>query len=222
MHFSIIIPVYNEENSIHELLRQLEPFSQNHEIIFINDGSTDHTLEYLSQSSFIQIYSNLSQEGKGASIRLGLEKAQNDYIILMDGDLEVSPQNIHALMAPIIQSKAQAVFGSRWLGINRGIGLFDIGNWFLNSLFNLLNGVSYLDVLCCFKVFNRTHLPIHQLRSKTFDIEVEISAMMIQSIELIAEIPITYERRNINEGKKLRFRDGFTILKRIFSSKFRQ
>ena len=215
MNFSIIIPVFNEENSIQELLQQLEPYSSQHEILFVNDGSTDKTYDLLNECKFIQLYSHDRQRGKGKALRLGLDKSLHPHVILMDGDLEVHVDNISAIIGPILKNDSSAVFGSRWHNGKHGFGLFSVGNWILNSIFNCVNNSSYSDVLCCMKAFNKNDIPINDLESKTFDIEVELSSFIHNKVQNIIEVPISYNRRSPNEGKKLKLRDGFTILKRI-------
>jgi len=218
MNFSIIIPVFNEENSIEELLQQLEPYSSQHEILFVNDGSTDNTFELLDECKFTQLYSQDSQSGKGQAIKLGLDKSQYPHVVLMDGDLEIHVNNISSMIVPILKNESKAVFGTRWIDGHRGIGIFSFGNWILNSLFNRVHHSSYSDVLCCMKSFNKNDIPINDLKSKTFDIEVELSSMIHREVNNIIEVPISYHRRHSIDGKKLRLRDGFTILKRIFKS----
>ncbi|MBT3300673.1 MAG: glycosyltransferase family 2 protein [Candidatus Marinimicrobia bacterium] len=215
MNFTIIIPVYNEETKIVSLLEQLEPYSKEHEILLINDGSTDNTLFYLKNCSYIHFLSHQKKQGKGQAIQLGLQNAHYDYILLMDGDLEISPKNIPQIMAPIIEKNAGAVFGSRWTESHKGKGLFDFGNWILNGIFNFVYDSAYSDVLCCIKGFNLNQIPIEKIKSKAFDIEVELSAMIIQSGVTIREVSISYLRRSLDEGKKLKIRDGFIILLRV-------
>lgn len=218
MQFSIIIPVYNEENAIQQLLEQLKPYSSQHEVLFVNDGSTDQTFHLLKQCKYINLYSIPSQSGKGEAVRLGLNKAKYNHVILMDGDLEIHSSNISTLMTALSKENIQAVFGSRWLGTQREWGLFSFGNWFLNFLFNVKNKSTYSDVLCCMKTFNKKDISISALESTGFDIEVELSTMIHHQCQSISEVAITYDRRSSKDGKKLKVVDGFVIMKRIFSS----
>ena len=215
MSYSIIIPIHNEVESLPTLLVRLKPYSQNNEIIIIDDGSNDQSGELLQRCSFITLIHFQTNLGKGKAICTGLEKASHDKIILFDGDLEL---DLHEVTSFMILNKVEgidAIFGTRANSMNPTNSILDFGNFFLNGLFNLINQTSFTDVLCGCKAFYKSDLKNGLPVSIGFDIDVEIATNLVSENNTIKEIPISYKRRSQTEGKKLKLTDGWKILKRI-------
>jgi len=215
MSYSIIIPIHNEVESLPTLFDRLKPYSQNNEIIIIDDGSNDQSGGLLQKCSFITLIHFQNNLGKGKAICAGLEKASHDKIILFDGDLELDLREVRSFM---ILNKAEGIdviFGTRTNSMNPTKSLLDFGNFFLNGLFNLINQTSFTDVLCGCKAFYKSDLNNGLPVSAGFDIDVEIATNLVSENNTIKEIPISYKRRSQTEGKKLKLTDGWKILKRI-------
>jgi len=215
MPYSIIIPVYNEVESLPTLLDRLKPYSQNNEIIIIDDGSNDQSRELLQKCSFIILIYLQNNLGKGKAISAGLGKASHDKIILFDGDLELDLREMTPFMILNKVEGIDAIFGTRANSMNPTKSLLDFGNFFLNGLFNLINQTSFTDVLCGCKAFYKSDLKNGLPVSTGFDIDVEIATNLVSKNITIKEISISYKRRSQIEGKKLKLIDGWKILKRI-------
>lgn len=215
MSYSIIIPIHNEIESIPTLIEGLKPYANDNEIIIIDDGSNDQSGDVLQQCPFITLIQFPNNCGKGKAICAGLEKSDNEKIILFDGDLEL---NLHDLKNFMILNKTDGihvVFGSRVKSMNPLESIIDFGNFFLNGLFNLVHQSNFTDVLCGCKVFFKSDLIFELPQSIGFDIDVEIASILVSRKIPISEIPIRYIRRSQSEGKKLQLSDGWKILKRI-------
>ena len=218
MLYSIIIPVFNESTNLKTLLSQLESFyKKGHEIIIINDGSTDDTKNILNDTKFIKAINLGNNSGKGIAIKHGLLNAVNSKIIIYDGDLELDTEDISKLM---ILNKKQNIFsimGIRFksLGfLNSGI---DWGNFMFTSFFNIINKTLHKDILCCAKSFYIKDIPINKLMAKGFDIDVELASILTKNNrgKPIPQKMLNYNRRGKKDGKKLKISDGWIILKRV-------
>tara|TARA_B100000427_G_scaffold325361_1_gene332081 strand:+ start:1085 stop:1747 length:663 start_codon:yes stop_codon:yes gene_type:complete len=213
--YTIIIPIFNEVSSISKLLSALNPYySDGHEIIIIDDGSTDGSHEILSKCNFIELISFNQNRGKGIAIREGLSRVKKDKIILFDGDLELHPTELKKLMILNNKKQIHCVFANRYSPYP-SLTIWDIGNFVLNILFNLVNKTRVKDALCCAKSFFKSDIDLNNLRSSKFDIDVEISSQLVKTNQNIININVNYKRRDINQGKKLKMSDGLQILKRI-------
>jgi len=223
MSYSIIIPIHNEEKQIPFLLENITPISINHEIIIIDDGSTDGSLVHLDRCSFITLIKHDNKLGKGQAIRTGLDIAKNDKIILFDGDMELNPVELPTIMVLNKEENIDVVFGTRLNFLSPLNTIFDFGNFLLNGFFNFLNQSNYSDVLCGCKAFYKSDLAERMPYSIGFDIDVEIASNLVKNKKRIIEIPISYSRRNQSEGKKLNVLDGWLILKRmLFTLKYKK
>ena len=220
--YSIVIPIYNEENKIHDLLSNLKIYSKyGHEIIIVDDGSEDNSFEILSESTFIKLFRFDRNKGKGVALKKGLLEAKNSKVIIYDGDLELHPDQIQKLMILDKRNHIDCVFASRYIEINPLQSHWEFGNLILTKLFNFINKTNLKDALCCAKSFYKSDLIIKNLISKKFDIDVEISFQLIDKCDRYSNVNISYNRREKKDGKKLDLKDSFLILKRILTSYYR-
>lgn len=216
-NYSILIPIHNEEKSVPDLLNALQFFIKDgHEIIIINDGSTDKSNEFLKSFNNIKLISTITNRGKGYAIKSGIEKASFGKIITFDGDMELHPSEITKLMILDKNNGIIAAMGYRFDRLNPIKSRFDFGNFIFTTLFNILFQTSHKDVLCCAKAFYAKELEGYKIKSNKFDIDIELSALLsIKCESRIPQISINYKRRSIEEGKKLKVSDGLSILSRI-------
>lgn len=226
MKISIVVPAYNEERTIGVLLDQvlaldLTPVEK--EIIVVNDGSHDATEKILSRySDKVRVYTHERNRGKGAAVRTGFEKATGDYVVVQDADLEYNPEDFRAMLACASSNNAHVVFGSRWLkhpdgGQRKGGLRFYLGGQALTWLTNILYGTHITDEPTCYKMMHRDVLRRITLTSEGFEFCPEITAKIARLGIPIYEVPIRYAPRSLEEGKKIRARDGliaiWTLLK---------
>ncbi len=224
MKLSIIIPVYNEKNTILEVLRRVEAADvgdMTKEIIVIDDGSTDGTrdlLKNLNQTTHCKVIYQEYNQGKGAALKQGFMASTGEVVIVQDADLEYNPNEYRQLLKPIIESGADVVYGSRFIGsAPHRVHYFwhSIGNKFLTGLSNMFSNLNLTDMETCYKVFKgetiRRLAP--ELISKRFGFEPEITARLAKQPELkIFEVGISYTGRSYKEGKKINWRDGFKAI----------
>ncbi|MCL4846024.1 MAG: glycosyltransferase family 2 protein [Acidobacteria bacterium] len=226
MKLSVIIPVYNEEQTINEVIDRVWAVDLGEiekEVIIADDGSTDATASLVDAHRYIreglvQIRHNPINLGKGAAVRLGLSMASGDVLLIQDADLELDPQEYGRLLEPILQGQADIVYGSRFLQASSGVPWKTRwANRFLTALTNLLFLVRLTDMETAYKVFRREVLSSVRLRCVGFDFEPEITAKFLLAGFRIVEVPISYAPRRADEGKKMRWIDGvdaiYTLLK---------
>jgi len=218
LRLSIIIPVLNEEKTIRETLRRVRevPLPVEKEILVVDDGSTDATPEILRQEGRrddLVILHHEQNRGKGAAIRTALDHATGDWVIIQDADLELNPAEYPRLLAPLLQGQAQVVYGSRFLQEPEGVPRVQrLANWGLTWFANLLFGGHLTDMETCYKVVPLTTLREINLQANRFDIEPEITAKLLRQGYSIQEVPISYQYRDHQQGKKMRARDGLSAL----------
>jgi dolichol-phosphate mannosyltransferase len=228
---SIIIPVYNEEQTIGTIVERVLAVDLGDiesEVIIADDGSSDGTREAMAGSAWIsdprvRIYANRINVGKGCAVRLGLSYATGDVILIQDADLELDPQEYGLLLAPILDGRSAVVFGSRFLKPVARIKLkARIANRGLTWFANLLFGARLTDMETAYKAFRREVLDGIRLRCVAFDFEPEFTAKVLLKGHRILEVPISYHPRRPDEGKKIRWVDGldavYTLLKCRFNS----
>jgi len=219
MSYSIIIPIHNEVQLLDQLLAELFSFSSENEIIIVDDGSTDGSHNILSNCSYINTIRIDNNYGKGNAIRTGIQNASFDKIILFDGDLEIETSEISNLMK-VDPQLTPVVFGYRNENFYPLSSLMNFGNFFFIGLFNLIFQTQFRDILCGCKAFTKSALNLEKINSTQFDIDIELSGHFSKQKDLrILEVPLSYKRRNSEEGKKLKIQDGFTILRRLFNIK---
>ena len=221
MTYTLIIPIYNEEHTLPELLKKLDRLDDNIEIIIIDDGSNDSTIDLLMQINHFTIIRNESNIGKGASIRKGIDSASNQNIILMDGDLEVNIDDIPKIITRFEKKNIDALVGVRWKeDRNLNFDINTLGNYLINGLFNLLFKSNLNDVLCCMKILSLNQFKSLDIQSNGFSIEVETMAKLVLRNLMVEEINIQYHRRTIEEGKKLKISDSWNIIWTMIKLKF--
>lgn len=226
---SIIVPVFNEERSVFKVLDILCALSFPNqikiEIIVVNDKSTDNSLKEIEkfiitpQSTIeIKIVSHNINKGKGAAIHSGVDVATGDYIVIQDADLELNPQDIISLIQPILDGKADIVYGSRFINSKLNFTLSKTANYFLTWLSNFVFGTKITDMETCYKLIPTKVFQSLILKEQRFGFEPEITAKLAKLNHLKwAELPIYYNPRNAEQGKKINWKDGiravFCILK---------
>lgn len=219
---SVIVPVYNEEAHLDELLRSVLASPVDKEIIVVDDGSTDGTrkkLESLPRIENVTIVFHEKNNGKGASIRTALNYARGEYILIQDSDLEYDPADYPALLAPLERREANAVYGVRPDRPERGLRFF-LGAKFLTHLTNLLYGTDIHDEATCYKVLRRSLLVQMGLECRRFEFCPEVTAKLCRMRETIAEVPISYHPRSAVEGKKIRHADGWLAIWTLIRYRF--
>jgi glycosyltransferase involved in cell wall biosynthesis len=216
---SLVVPVLNERNTVAEIVRRMRavelPANLDREIIVVDDGSTDGTLDVLRQleDSTVKVVRHQLNRGKGAAVRTGFSHSSGDLILIQDADLEYDPEDWPRLLAPVLRGNALVVYGSRFTGERRNmLFLHWIGNRLLSLLTNVLYNTTLSDMETCYKLIDRDLFESLDLRADHFDIEPEITAKILRRRIRIYEVPISYAGREFDEGKKISWRDGFAAL----------
>jgi glycosyltransferase involved in cell wall biosynthesis len=222
---SVIVPVFNENTTVSEIVRRMRavPLPMELEIIIVDDGSSDGTEKVLSamEDSTVRVLRHGANKGKGAAIRTGLEVARGDLLLIQDADLEYDPEDWPKLLRPILRGRADVVYGSRFTGERKNMLFWHwVGNRFLSLTTNLLYNTTLSDMETCYKLFDRRVLEGITIKSDRFDFEPEITAKVLRRGHRIYEVPISYAGREFAEGKKITWRDGFGALKALIKFRF--
>jgi glycosyltransferase involved in cell wall biosynthesis len=225
MKLSVIMPVYNEKNTIEKIIARVLAVPVEKELVIVDDFSTDGTRDILKNyegKPGIKISYHPHNLGKGAGIRTGIQECSGDIVIIQDADLEYSPEEYPKLVEPIIRGAADVVYGSRFYGTHRVFMVWHyLGNKFLTAFTNVLYNTMLTDMETCYKVFRSEVLKNLDLKSNRFDIEPEITAKIFKNRNLrVYEMPITYDGRDYDEGKKITWLDGFPALWTLIKYRF--
>ncbi|MEA3345393.1 MAG: glycosyltransferase family 2 protein [Chloroflexota bacterium] len=230
MKLSILIPAYNEQATIRDILSRvgmvrLEGFDEK-EIIVVDDCSTDGTQELLAEEQAVngdlRVFRHQRNRGKGAAVQTALEQATGDVMLIQDADLEYDPRDYPTLLQPILEGRAQVVYGSRFLGAPRRTMFFwhMVGNKLFTLTANILYDTILSDVETCYKVFTREVADQIQLKSARWGFDPEITAKILKRGYRIYEVPISYAGREYQEGKKITWRDAFIVLWTLLKYRF--
>ena len=233
MKLSILIPVYNEVNTINKLLKNIENVNLKNiekEIILIDDYSTDGSRELIKKlnKKYIKIFQDKNQ-GKGAALKKGISASTGDFIIFQDADLEYNPQDYNKLIGPILKKKSNIVIGSRFVDkqfkiLGKGKTIHPthwIGNKGLTTLFNLIYRTNLTDIEPCYKIFKTELLKEIRMKSDGFEYDIELMCKLTKKGHKIIQLPIDYVPRTFNEGKKINWKDGIIALWVMIKYKFK-
>ena len=213
---SIVIPVYNEKDTIDEIVKRVQNVEFEKEIIIVDDCSNDGTIykiDKISGDNIKKLYHEKNR-GKGAALRTGFQHATGDIVIIQDADLEYNPNEYSNLIEPIVEGKADAVYGSRFLGGPHRVSFFwhYVGNKILTTLSNIMTNLILTDMETCYKVFKTEIIKDINIRSNRFGFEPEITAKLAKRKCIIYEMPISYSGRDYDEGKKIGWKDGIVAM----------
>lgn len=233
MKLSIIVPVFNEEKTISQILNKIHqtklPKNLTKEIIVVDDGSSDQTAKILQKvQGFFKYTRHNKNLGKGAAVKTGLQKATGEIFIIQDADLEYNPNDYSSLISPILEGKAEVVYGTRlldyplnlWGNKKTVLPVHLIANRFLTMLTNILYGSHLTDMETGYKVFKKNILDSINIKAKKFDFEPEVTAKVLKQGIKILEIPIKTTPRTYQEGKKIGWRDGLVAIWTLIKYRF--
>ncbi|MFO7584954.1 MAG: glycosyltransferase family 2 protein [Anaerolineales bacterium] len=225
MNLSVIIPVYNEKNTVQEIVRRVQATGLVWEILLVDDGSQDGTRDILAEmdgKDNVRVILHEKNQGKGAAVRTGLQNARGDVFLIQDADLEYDPRDYPALLKPIEEGVADVVYGSRFLGAPHRAILF--WNMVANKLLTLMTNILYNNILTDmetgYKVFKREVVQDMKLRANRFDFEPEFTAKILKRNVRLYEVPISFNPREYSEGKKIGLRDAFEAVWALLKYRF--
>lgn len=226
---SIIIPVYNEKKTIQALIekvRKADVLGLKKELILVDDGSNDGTRDILKKIDNAKVFFHETNKGKGAAVRTGLQHARGDIVLIQDADLEYNPDDYKALLEPLLTKKTDVVYGSRFVQSK----IFPknmyyahcLGNMLLTGMTNLLYSAKLSDMETCYKVMKKEALDGFQLHSMRYDIEPELTAKLLKKGFSIQEVPIQFNPRSFEDGKKINWKDGLVAAWTLVKYRFKE
>jgi len=222
---SVIVPAYNERNTIAESVRRARdvelPIA--HEVVVVDDGSTDGTRDIIAklEDSTVRVVYQPQNGGKGAALRAGFAAAEGDLIVCHDADLEYDPRDWVVMLRPLLEGTSTVVYGSRFTGERRNMMFWHwVGNRFLSLTTNVLYNTTVSDMETCYKMMDASVLKGLKLTASKFDIEPEVTAKLLRTGNRIYEVPIRYNGREVDEGKKISWRDGIPALWTLIKLRF--
>lgn len=225
MKITVIIPAFNEKNTIQEIVRRVQAMKMVDEIIIVDDGSTDGTRDLISNmdgKNNVRIILHEKNQGKGAAVRTGISAATGEVLMIQDADLEYDPREYPNLMKPIEEGMADVVYGSRFLGAPHRAILF--WNMVANKLLTLMTNILYNNILTDmetgYKLFKREVVADIKIHAKRFDFEPEFTAKILKKNVRVFEVPITFNPRDYSEGKKIKMRDAFEAVWTLIKYRF--
>lgn len=221
---SVLMPVYNEERTLRQVVEAVQAVVIDKEIILVDDGSRDGSraiIDALADGTHIRAYYHARNSGKGAAVRTAVSHARGQLVLIQDADLEYDPNDYPALVAPILEGKSDVVFGSRAFSSHTAYSFwFVMGNRLVTLATNILFNCYISDMETCYKVMRREIAQKLDLRSRGFEIEPEITAKVVKAGHRIYEVPISYAARSRAEGKKLTWKDGLKALRTLVRYRF--
>ena len=224
MKLSVVIPVYNERSTVEQLIERVKAVPLEKEIIVVDDCSSDGTRDVLEKidEPGVRIFFHEENRGKGAALKTGFDGVEGDIVVIQDADLEYDPQEYFRLIRPILEGKADVVYGSRFLGGHHRVLFFwhYLGNKFLTLLSNMFTNLNLTDMETCYKVFRAQLLDGLEIRSRRFGVEPELTAKFARRRCRIFEVPISYSGRDYSEGKKIGWKDGVSAIWNILKFRF--
>jgi len=217
---SVVVPVYNERNTIKEIIAQVKAIPFVSQIVVVDDCSTDGTAAILQElrDDVVMVVNHVRNQGKGAALRTGFANVNCDIVIIQDADLEYDPSEYHKIIKPILDGKADIVFGSRFTGseMHRVVFFWHmLGNKFLTFISNMFTNLTLTDMETCYKAFTREVLDRLTVEENRFGFEPEFTAKVAKMRVRIYEVGISYSGRTYGEGKKINWKDGFSALRCI-------
>jgi glycosyltransferase involved in cell wall biosynthesis len=226
MKLSVVMPVCNEKDTIHEIIARVLKVDTGleKELVIVDDFSTDGTRDILGQldNPRIKVFFHPKNMGKGAALRTGFSQAQGDIVLIQDADLEYDPREYPKLLEPILDGRADVVYGSRFLGGPHRVLFFwhYVANKMLTGFANLLSNLNLTDMETCYKVFKKDVLSRIRLKSDRFGFEPEVTIKVAKLKCRVYEVPISYSGRDYSEGKKIGWKDGLAAIYHLLRYKF--